>query len=194
METRPESSTADAIRRSALECFARDGYHASSLREISRMSGVTLGTIYHYYPSKEGLLLDLMLEAMRPLLASIQEVKANVDDSPPAQLFWATKRFAEFAATNQHLAILADVELRALSKVNYDTVIAVRDAYEREIRMGTFAPDDPKIAVFAILAIANQAAHWYRPDGGMSVEEVSMRLARVAMRIVGGDVAHLGTS
>jgi hypothetical protein len=143
-----------------------------------------------------------MLEAMRPLLASIQEVKANVDDSPPAQLFWATKRFAEFAATNQHLAILADVELRALSKVNYDTVIAVRDAYEREIRdivdrgvrMGTFAPDDPKIAVFAILAIANQAAHWYRPDGGMSVEEVSMRLARVAMRIVGGDVAHLGTS
>ncbi len=193
MDTRHDTGTADAIRRAALECFARRGYHASSLREISRMSGVTLGTIYHYYPSKEGLLFDLMQDAMRPLLASLEKVRAERDPSPATQLFWATRSFVEFAATHQRLAILADVELRALGKDNFATVVAWRDAYENEIRSivdngvltGSFKLVDPKIAVFAILAIANQVAHWYDPGGEMSVEDVSTRIALLAMQIVG---------
>ena len=183
----------DGVREAALECFAAQGYHGTSLREIARESGITLGTLYHYYPSKEGLLLDLMKLAMEPLLESLERVRVTRDPSPAHQLFWITKGFVEFAATNQRLAILADVELRALSPANFAVVVKWRDQYqnrlldvvERGIEEGVFLCDDPKIAVFSIIAVGNQVAHWYEPQGQFSVDEVSKRVALVALTIAG---------
>lgn len=186
-------STVEAIRERALACFAAQGYHGTSLREIARDSGTTLGTLYHYFPSKEGLLLDLMKSAMEPLLESLERVEVVREPSPESQLFWLTKGFVEFAATNQRLAILADVELRALSPENLAIVVHWRDQYqnrlldvvERGIDEGAFTCDDPKIAVFSIIAVGNQVAHWYEAKGRFSVEEVSTRVALVALRIAG---------
>ncbi len=44
-----------AILQAAVECFSRNGYQGTTMRDISRVSGLGQPTIYHFYGSKENL-------------------------------------------------------------------------------------------------------------------------------------------
>jgi AcrR family transcriptional regulator len=41
----------------ALRVFARQGFHAASVSDVAAEAGVSQGTVYHYFDSKESLLL-----------------------------------------------------------------------------------------------------------------------------------------
>ena len=53
-----------AIRReqllsAALELFSKYGYSATSTRSIAEAAGVTEGLVFHYFPTKEAMLLEI---------------------------------------------------------------------------------------------------------------------------------------
>jgi len=48
------------ITRAALIVFAEYGYHGTSMEQIMRVSGLSKGLVYHYFPSKEKLFLHLV--------------------------------------------------------------------------------------------------------------------------------------
>ena len=50
--------TRDAIHLAAIELFARLGYHATSMRAIASAAGVQPAAIYHWYSSKEAILVQ----------------------------------------------------------------------------------------------------------------------------------------
>ncbi len=180
------------IRRVAIEVFARQGYHGASLRQIAKESGITLGTLYHYYPSKQDLLAELMSDALQPLISSGHEVRAAFADDPRRQLLEAVRRFVLITLESPQLAIIADVELRSLTGDNATRVVAMRDEYEGIIRStvvegmqsGAFNPGDVKMATFAILAISNQATYWFSEDGELSAGDVADAQATLALRLV----------
>ena len=62
---RPE--TREAIDRAAVELFARLGYHATSMRAIAAAAQVQPAAIYHWYPSKEAILVQLQDDFMERL-------------------------------------------------------------------------------------------------------------------------------
>ena len=43
----------------ALACFARTGYHATTMADVAAQAGVSKGTPYLYFDSKEALFLAL---------------------------------------------------------------------------------------------------------------------------------------
>ena len=184
---------ADNIRRVAIDVFARQGYHGASLRQIAKASGVTLGTLYHYYPSKQDLLAELMSDALRPLIASGHAVRAEFAGNPQRQLFEAVRRFVTITLDDPQLAIIADVELRSLTGANAAGAVALRDEYEGIIReivtegseSGSFHPGDVKMATFAVLAISNQPAYWFSERGNLSRDAVAAAQAELAVRLVG---------
>ena len=45
----------------ALELFAHDGYHATSISTIARKAGISKGLLYNYFKSKEELLKELII-------------------------------------------------------------------------------------------------------------------------------------
>ena len=47
------------ILQAAMACFARQGYRATSMDDVVRESGLSVGAIYSYFPSKEDLFLAL---------------------------------------------------------------------------------------------------------------------------------------
>lgn len=51
-----KQSTADRILDTAERLFARDGYHATSLRKITGEAGVNLGSVNYHFTSKRGLI------------------------------------------------------------------------------------------------------------------------------------------
>ena len=43
------------ILNSAFSLFAASGYHGVSVRQIAKSIGMTTGMLYHYFPSKPGV-------------------------------------------------------------------------------------------------------------------------------------------
>ncbi|MEY2554201.1 MAG: hypothetical protein QOC57_2061 [Ilumatobacteraceae bacterium] len=183
----------ETIRRVAIDVFARQGYHGASLRQIAKGSGLTLGTLYHYYPNKQDLLAELMRDALQPLIKSGHEARAQHVGDPRRQLAEAVRRFVRITLDDPQLAIIADVELRSLSGDNAAAALAMRDEYEGIIRaivaegasQGVFRPGDVKMATFAVLAISNQPAYWFSPDGDLTRDDVAEAQAELAVRLVG---------
>ena len=50
----------------ALRVFAQRGFARASNKDVAREAGITPGLIYHYFPSKEGL-LKAIVEARSPV-------------------------------------------------------------------------------------------------------------------------------
>jgi TetR/AcrR family transcriptional regulator, acrAB operon repressor len=48
------------IARAARKLFTRQGFHGTTVREIARAAGVSMGKLYLYYPTKEDIFIDLV--------------------------------------------------------------------------------------------------------------------------------------
>jgi AcrR family transcriptional regulator len=70
------------IERAALYLFTRRGFHGTTVREIAKKAGISMGKLYIYYDTKEDIFIDLSnhlarnMEAIRqkeltPLMASL---------------------------------------------------------------------------------------------------------------------------
>jgi AcrR family transcriptional regulator len=74
-----------AIFEAALALFRERGYEATTMRAIAEHAGVSLGSSYHYFASKEHLVLEfyrhthqLHLAAIGPLLARERDLAARL--------------------------------------------------------------------------------------------------------------------
>jgi AcrR family transcriptional regulator len=74
-----------AIFDAALALFQERGYEATTMRAIAERAGVSLGSSYHYFASKEHLVLEfyrhthqLHLVAIEPLLARERDLSARL--------------------------------------------------------------------------------------------------------------------
>jgi AcrR family transcriptional regulator len=62
------------ILAAAMACFARQGYHATSMDDVVRESGLSVGAIYSYFPSKEDLFLALSDDRAEQTLAYLNDL------------------------------------------------------------------------------------------------------------------------
>ena len=49
-----------AIEDAALTLFIKQGFYGTSVRDIARQAGISIGNIYNYYPTKEALYVSLV--------------------------------------------------------------------------------------------------------------------------------------
>ncbi|MFJ5262538.1 TetR/AcrR family transcriptional regulator [Streptomyces sp. NPDC088387] len=75
------------VLRSAMLCFARDGFHATSMDDVIAATGMSSSAVYRYFRSKEELIdatVDVGIGLVRDVFAHILEK----DPTPgPAQTF-----------------------------------------------------------------------------------------------------------
>ena len=69
LDTAPGGSPRERLLRAALVRFHDDGALSATLEDIRRDAGVSVGTLYHYFPDKAGLAAELYVE----LLAQFQD-------------------------------------------------------------------------------------------------------------------------
>lgn len=75
-QARPEELIA-----AALELFAQQGFAATRLRDVARHAGVSKGTVYLYFKSKEDLLRAVVRDAVVPILDTGDELELDSDAS-----------------------------------------------------------------------------------------------------------------
>ncbi|MBN1364163.1 MAG: TetR/AcrR family transcriptional regulator [Syntrophaceae bacterium] len=87
-----------------LRQFSGKDFHAVNIRDISRESGISTGTIYKYFSSKEDLLFSIIDEKLRDLASLLRLHMAGTEDIREMfrKLFWVTMNFFD---NNPDLAI-----------------------------------------------------------------------------------------
>lgn len=81
------------------------GYSSMTIRSVAAACGIGVGTVYHYFPSKDALIASFMLEDWKKCTDVICSVSANTD-SPDDVVRSIYDQLHRFAA--QHHAIVKD--------------------------------------------------------------------------------------
>ena len=69
------------ILQAALEEFSLNGFAGARLDDVAARAGITKGTIYVYFPSKEDLFMATLKEKTRPVFENLQRLAAEPDGS-----------------------------------------------------------------------------------------------------------------
>jgi AcrR family transcriptional regulator len=77
----------DRLLAAASECFAEQGVDAS-IDEIARRAGVGHGTVFRRFPTKEALLVAVMLERLRDLTRAAEGALEDPEPGPAFERFF----------------------------------------------------------------------------------------------------------
>ncbi|WP_139417163.1 TetR/AcrR family transcriptional regulator [Agromyces laixinhei] len=73
------NETRQAVETAAVRVFARHGFAASSIRQIADEAGLSIGSIYRHYASKEELFDELLEQASAGLEAAAAQLASGGD-------------------------------------------------------------------------------------------------------------------
>jgi len=65
--------------QTALELFAREGYHSCSVARIAEYAGISKGLLYNYFTSKEDLLDSIMALGIEKFHNILEEIQHELD-------------------------------------------------------------------------------------------------------------------
>jgi AcrR family transcriptional regulator len=172
--------TREQIHRAAIELFAQLGYHATSMRAIAAAAGVQPAAIYHWYPSKEAILVHLQDDFMARLTEKVVAA-AGRHERPALRLAAAVREHVVFHGLHRRAAFVTDSEIRALTEAPRLALIAKRDDYQAMfsemirdgIRDGSLRASDAHVATYAILLQCTGVALWFDPRGPLPLEQVA---------------------
>jgi TetR/AcrR family transcriptional regulator, cholesterol catabolism regulator len=179
------------ILRCAARLFRTKGYAAVSLREIAKGVGLTTGSFYYHFASKEEIVSEILDQGHRRVLS---EVRKSVLDLGPD----ADGRLILRTAINKHIECLLgedsfpSANIRIFAHVPADIRIAslgARHEYEsywiKLLRKcqdrGECDPEaDPAVLSNLLFGAMNWTLEWYKP-GRHCIEDVASNLARLVI-------------
>ncbi len=85
--------------------FAQKGYAALTMRQIAQDLGVSTGTLYHYFPSKEALFEQLVEEQLQQTILQITD-EIDPNQSPIERLFTALEFILSKADCHSQRALI----------------------------------------------------------------------------------------
>lgn len=125
----------DQILHAAEALLLEKGYHEMAMEDIAARVGISKGTVYLHFPSKEDLVAALMARRMQQFQTSVKEVLA-LDLSPRAKV----RRLLEFLLSgmiserSRVITLLAqDAEVRTLIFEKKAELLATKKAMEEPI-------------------------------------------------------------
>ena len=194
MRTKPRKSptqqrsqlTVAALLKATAHILVKEGYESASTNRIAEAAGVSIGSLYQYYPSKEALVAAVvdrhMGEMMQLLRAAVDRVRGE-----PVEV--ATREIvrvmidAHRVDPRLHRALVEQVprvgrleNVRAIDREAYTLIRAYLEAHRDELRVA-----DLDVASFVCVATVEALTHAAvvnRPDvltdkSGVFTEEVT---------------------
>ena len=171
--------TMEAIRKAGLRLIFEHGYEAMSLRQLAAEVGIQSGSLYNHISTKQELLFDLIQDHINELLRQLDRA-LDGKQAPEERLRAFVAFHVTYHMTRKREVFIANSELRSLEPKNYETIVALRGAYEQRlaailadgVAQGAFVVGDIQVATFAIIALLTGLCSWYRPGGRLTREAI----------------------
>ena len=130
---RQAAARREEILKTALGLFAAQGFDATSTRQIAKEAGIAEGLIFHYFPTKAGLLTAILedrLEGGRAFRTQLRPLLEDAGGKPAAEVLRAV-------ASGWLAALHRDEEIVVVLFTTAQTNAEVRQAWRGLIREGT---------------------------------------------------------
>ncbi|TMR35241.1 TetR/AcrR family transcriptional regulator [Actinomadura geliboluensis] len=176
----------------AVRCFAANGYHATTTRDIAEGVGLSPAALYVHFPSKELVLYEIIRAGHERVLAHVREPSVSGADGAADRLRAVVSAYTAWHARHHVAARVCQFELTGLTAEHYDEVLELRhrtnaffrDAVARGVADGSFAQVDVKRVTRAMLSLSIDLVRWYRLDGPDTPERLGEFYAGLALRMV----------
>lgn len=192
--TKPPKSPAargDVRARILLEAarvFSESGVATASMREIAERVGVTKPAVYYHFPSKQHLHYEIHVQALDEALADLTSIR-EMDRPASWKLEAVISLILRSIAERRHVYTILLRDANRLSPEHWATIRAKGHQYHallEEIILdgqkdAEFAPVDPGSVGLALLGMCNWAYTWLKPEGRLSVPELSAQFADVLL-------------
>ncbi len=162
----------------AAELFADRGYARSSISELATACNASKSWLYHYYPSKEAILYDIMRLHVTELVKMAEEALAH-EGSPRQKFRFLARNFMRIYvnAGSKHVILLNDRgclpdhmrgEIMSLQDQVVSSVVKLilelNPALEK-------SRDYKKPVTMAFLGMINWTYIWFRKDGAINPDQ-----------------------
>ena len=87
--------TRTRILQTAFQLFHEQGFHATGIATILRQAGVNAGSLYHFFPSKDALLIGVLEHALELLRPAVMEPAEQRTDDPLERVFELLAQYRE---------------------------------------------------------------------------------------------------
>lgn len=164
-EARPSELTA-----AALDLFVEKGFAATRLDDVARLAGVSKGTLYLYFDSKEALFKAVIQEGIVPFLERGESLMATHKGSASAMLrqlifaWWQMIGGTKLAGIPK-LMVSEARNFPEVAQFYYDNVISrgrrlLQGVLEQGIQTGEFRPLDVNTCIDVLMAPPLMLAIW----------------------------------
>src|SRR5436309_12978554 len=121
------------ILRTSARIFAEKSYHSTSMRDISRATGVSLAGLYHYCKSKEELLFLIQDQCFGRVSESLEQRIKDIDDPFEKLRIFIDNHLSFFAANMAEMKVLSH-EAESLGGDLHKHVSARKEKYAKLAR------------------------------------------------------------
>jgi AcrR family transcriptional regulator len=165
----------EEIVSAAARILARRGYDQTSVPDLAEAIGVSTGSLYHYFASKEELLVAICDQLLEPLLETAL-ARGRGD------LRGLIRLWVEHVVEHRDHMLVFQQERHVIERgERWRAVRASRKRFERLVgeelaaaeRAGALRHGDRRLALLALLGMVNHTAQWYRPRGPLTVREIA---------------------
>jgi AcrR family transcriptional regulator len=158
------------ILAAAIDCFAERGFAATRLDDIAKRAGVTRGTLYLYFQSKEELFKAVIRQRLVPILVQGEALIAD-DREPTAEILRRLLHFFPQAVLGTSLSAIPKLIIAEarnfpdLARFYLDEVVArgkrlIGALVQRGIQRGEFRDVATDQIVFQVMGPLVLAAMW----------------------------------
>ena len=175
------------ILQAAAAIFADKSYHDTSIRDISRATGVSLSGLYYYFRSKEELLFLIQDHCFGNVLATAQNTHAGEDDPERRLHLFIENHLRYFMSNMKEMKVLSH-EARSLSG-EYRRLVNEKKRQYTELCIQVLtelapaeAALDPRIAAFSLFGMMNWIYNWYKPEHDVPAAELADHMSRLFLR------------
>jgi AcrR family transcriptional regulator len=176
------------ILRTSARIFAEKSYHSTSMRDISRATGVSLAGLYHYCKSKEELLFMIQDNCFGRVLERLEQRLSDTADPVQRLRVFIDNHLAFFAANMAEMKVLSheadslagDLHARVSGRKEKYTRLARKILSEVQQQASKKSRQiDLTVATYALFGMMNWIYNWYNPRGKLSVGELVDNVMRL---------------
>ena len=182
--------TKPKISEIALHLFAERGYAAVSMRQIASKVGLQVGALYNYFPDKQTILSELLINHMENLLQNWH--RQTLPEKSDKLLEFFVDFHIDYHLNRPEEVFIAYMELRNLNSDNFKKIEKLRNKYELilskilsdGLNQNLFTCEETKIASLAIIGMLKEVNTWYKKDGRISVPEIKNIYQQIVLKAV----------
>jgi len=172
----------------ATEVFADKGYEGASMRDLSRLSGISLAGLYYYFDSKERLLYSIQKHTFSTILDRLRK-RLSQESDPEQRLRIFVHNHVEYAlARHNAMKVLShedDVlkngygaELAAIKRSYYRICVGLVEEVARQRRNGArLGPASIRTAVMSLFGTMNWLYTWHNPKSDPDAETLARHIS-----------------